>query len=137
MRKLRAATRGLRGKSMRVFIRLLLGCAMLALAPSPATAGGSVTVHILNDTVDSLIVSLYDRNLGRRQPVLSGQVINGNGSISITINANASGQGHLSWTATTVDTDMRRCGRHDNPGLNDGDTVRVYASARCPARRRK
>jgi hypothetical protein len=115
----------------------LLGCAMLALAPSPATAGGSVTVHILNDTVDSLTVSLYDRNLGRRQPVLSGQVINGNGSISITINANASGQGHLSWTATTVDTDMRRCGRHDNPGLNDGDTVRVYASARCPARRRK
>jgi hypothetical protein len=122
---------------MRIFIRLLLGCAVFALAHSPATAGGSVTVHILNDTVDSLIVSLYDRNLGRRLPVLSGQVINGNASISISITVNASGQGHLSWTAATVDADMRRCGRHDNPGLNDGDTVRVHAGARCPARRRK
>ena len=122
---------------MRIFIRLLLGCAVFALAHSPATAGGSVTVHILNDTVDNLIVSLYDRNLGRKLPVLSGQVINGNASISISISANASGQGHLSWTATTVDSDMRRCDRHDNPGLNDGDTVRVHASARCPTRRRK
>jgi hypothetical protein len=122
---------------MRVFIRLLLGCAVLALAQSPATAGGAVTVHILNDTVDNLIVSLYDRNLGRKLPVLSGQIINGNSSISISISANASGQGHLSWTAATVDADMRRCGRYDDPGLNDGDTVRVHAGARCPARRRK
>jgi hypothetical protein len=122
---------------MRIFIRLLLGCAVFALVHSPATAGGSVMVHILNDTVDNLTVSLYDRNLGRRVPVLSGQVINGNASISISITANASGQGHLSWTAATVDADMRRCGRHDNPGLNDGDTVRVHAGDRCPARRRK
>jgi hypothetical protein len=121
---------------MRVFIRLLLGCALLALAHSPATAGGAVTVHILNDTVDNLIVSLYDRNLGRKVPVLSGQVIYGNASISISITANASGQGHLSWTAATVDADMRRCGRHDNPGLNDGDTVHVHAGARCPRRRK-
>jgi hypothetical protein len=122
---------------MRIFVRLLLGCAVFALAHSPATAGGSVTVHILNDTVDNLIVSLYDRNAGRRLPVLSGQIIYGNASISISVTVNASGQGHLSWTAATVDADMRRCGRHDNPGLNDGDTVRVHAGARCPARRRK
>jgi hypothetical protein len=122
---------------MRVFIRSLFGCALFALAHSPATAGGTVTVHIRNDTVDNLTVSVYDRNLGRKLPVLSGQVVNGNASISISISANASGQGHLSWTAATVDADMRRCGRHDNPGLNDGDTVRVHADARCPARRRK
>jgi hypothetical protein len=122
---------------MRIFIRLLLGCAVLALAHSPAMAGGSVTVHILNDTADSLIVSLYDRNLGRKLPVLSGQVINGNASISISITANASGQGHLSWTAATVDADMRRCGHEDKPGLNDGETVRVHAGERCPAHRRK
>ena len=122
---------------MRVMIRLLLGCAVLAFAPSQSPAAGSVTLHILNDSVDGLIVSLYDRSQGRRVPVLSGQVINGNASISITISANASGQGHLSWTASTVDTDMRRCGRHDNPGLNDGDTVRVHADTRCPSRHRK
>ena len=122
---------------MRVLNRLLLGCAMVALASTPAPAAGSVTVHVLNDGVNNLIVNLYDRNLGRKTPVLSGQVINGNASIAITISANASGQGHLSWTATTVDTDMRRCGHHDDPALNDGDTVRVHATSRCHARRRK
>ncbi len=122
---------------MRVLLRLLIGCAVLALAQSPAAAAGSVTIHIQNDTVDSLSVTLYDRNLSRKQPVLSGQIINGNASISITVTANASGQGHLSWKAATLDPDMRRCGHHDNPGLNDGETVRVHADAACPARRRK
>jgi hypothetical protein len=121
---------------MRMFHRLGLGCAALVLAQSPASAaGGGVTVHIQNDTVDSLSVSIYDRNLGRRQLVVSSQVINGNSSISITVTADASGQGHLSWRATTLDADMRRCGSHDNRGLNDGDTVRVHADAACPRHR--
>ena len=122
---------------MRVLIRPLLGCALFAFAHSPAVAGAGVTVHILNDTVDNLIVNLYDRNLGRKRPVVSGQIMNGNTSISVSITADATGQGHLSWTAATVDADMRRCGRQDNPALNDGDTVRVHASSRCPAHRRK
>jgi len=121
---------------MRMFHRLVLGLGALVLIQSPAVAGG-VTVHILNDTVDNLSVNLYDRGLGRKQPVVTGQIINGNSSISITIAANASGQGHLSWTATTVDTDMRRCGHQDVPGLNDGDTVHVHAAAACPVRRRR
>lgn len=122
---------------MRALIPLLFGCTALALGGSPALAAGSLTVHVLNDGVDNLIVSIYDRNLGRKHPVLSGQTINGNSSISISITADASGQGHLSWTAATVDADMRRCGHHDNPGLNDNDTVRVHANAACRARRRK
>jgi hypothetical protein len=122
---------------MRIIYRLLPGCVALALIQSPANAGGSVTVHVLNDGVDNLIVSLYDRTLGRKRPVVSGQTINGNSSISISITANASGQGHLSWTARTVDAEMRRCGHHDNPGLNDSDTVHVHADAACPSRRRK
>jgi hypothetical protein len=122
---------------MRALVRLLLGCAVLSLAQSPASASCGVTVRIQNDTVNNLIVTLYDRNFSRKQPMLSGQIINGNASISVTLTANASGQGHLSWEAATVDPDMRRCGHHDNPGLNDGDTVRVHADAACPARRRK
>ena len=96
MRGPRAVPCGLRGEfsRMRVLLRLLIGCAVLALAQSPAAAAGSVTIHIQNDTVDSLIVTLYDRNLSRKQPVLSGQIIDGNASISITVTANASGQGH-------------------------------------------
>jgi hypothetical protein len=130
--------RGSRGDfGMRILYRTALACAALTLAQSPASAGGGVTVHIQNDTVDNLSVSIYDRNLGRRQPVVSSQVINGNASISITITANTAGQGHLSWTATTLDADMRRCGRHDSAGLNDGDTVHVRADTACPAHRHR
>jgi len=120
-----------------MFHRLALGCAALALAQSPAWAGGGVTVHIQNDTVDSLSVTIYDRLLGRRQPVVASQIIYGNSSISLTITANAAGQGHLSWTATTLDADMGRCGSHDSRGLNDGDTVRVHADGACPKHRRR
>jgi hypothetical protein len=122
---------------MRIFYRMALACAALALAQSPASAGGGVTVHIQNPTVDNLSVTVYDRNLGRRQPVISSQVVNGNASISITITANAAGQGHLSWTATTLNADTRRCGRRDSPGLNDGDTVQVRADSTCPTHRRR
>jgi hypothetical protein len=122
---------------MRIFLRFALGLGVLGLIAPLSLAGSGVTIHIQNDSVDNLSVSVYDRGLGRKQPVVSGQVINGNGSISITVSANAQGQGHLSWTAVTVDSDMRRCGHHDNSGLNDGDTVRVHADAACPIRRRR
>jgi hypothetical protein len=122
---------------MRTLYRMALACAALTLAHSPASAGGGVTIHIQNPSVDNLSVTVYDRNLGRRQPVISGQVVNGNASISITITANAAGQGHLSWTATTLSTDMRRCGHQDSPGLNDGDTVRVHADSACPVHRHR
>jgi hypothetical protein len=122
---------------MRILLRLALGLGALALASPPAFAGSGVTIHIQNDSVDNLSVSVYDRGLGRKQPVVSGQVINGNASISITISADARGQGHLSWRAASLDPDARRCGHHDNPGLNDGDTVRVHADTACPVHRRR
>ena len=77
---------------------------------------------------------MYDLNAQPAQKVLSGEVINGFASIKISIAADDSGRGHLSWTATTVDRDMRRCGHHDKPKLNDGDTVHVYANSECAAR---
>jgi hypothetical protein len=118
----------------RLLTRIALACIVLSCAHTSALgqgAGGTITIHVLNDTPDNLEVTVYDRNLRRRPMILSGQVIYGNASIATTISANSSGQGHVYWRALTTDRDMRRCGQHDKPGLNDGDTVHVWANSRC------
>jgi hypothetical protein len=118
----------------RLLSRVTLACIVLACAHTSALgqgAGGTVTIHVLNDTPDNLEVTLYDRTLRRHPMVLSGQVIYGNASIATTISADSSGQGHVYWKALTTDRDMRRCGHHENSGLNDGDTIHVWANGRC------
>jgi hypothetical protein len=118
----------------RLFSRVTLACVVLSCAHTAALgqgSGGTVTIHVLNDTPDNLEVTLYDRNLRRHQMVLSGQVIYGNASIGTTISADSSGQGHVYWKAITTDRNMRRCGQHENSRLNDGDTIHVWANSRC------
>ncbi len=108
--------------------------AAMLFAAATALGGDGVTVRVLNDTPDALTVTIYDRNAQPPQAVVSGEVLNGNASISVSATADESGRAHLSWTATTGDRDMRRCGRLDKPGLYDGDTIRVHANSRCPGR---
>jgi hypothetical protein len=114
--------------------RLGLACLLLFLAGTAAPAGDGLTITLNNNTTANLIVSVYDLNPQPPQKILSGEVINGFASIKISISSDDSGRGHLSWTARTVDRDMRRCGHHDKPRLNDGDTVHVYANGECAAR---
>jgi hypothetical protein len=116
---------------MRARSRLASVLLLSLLTRTSAFGQAGITVHIANGTTDNLIVTLYDRNLRHRQRVLSGEVINGNASIAITVTADASGRGHVAWTATTVDRDMRHCGHHDQSGLNDGETVHVHADGKC------
>jgi hypothetical protein len=111
--------------------RALLACLVLACTHTAVRGQGTVTIHVLNDTTDNLEVTLYDRNLRRHQMILSGQVIYGNASIATTISADSAGQGHVYWRAMTTDRDMRRCGHHENAGLNNGDTIHVSANGRC------
>ena len=115
----------------RVLKQALLACIVLACVHTSVLGQGTVTIHVLNDTTDNLEVTLYDRNLRRHQMVLSGQVIYGNASIATTISADSSGQGHVSWKAFTTDRDMRKCGHHEKAGLNNGDTVHVWANDSC------
>ena len=115
----------------RVLKQGLLACSVLACVHTSVLGQGTVTIHVLNDTTDNLEVTLYDRNLRRHQMVLSGQVIYGNASIATTISADSSGQGHVSWKAITTDRDMRKCGHHEKAGLNNGDTVHVWANDSC------
>jgi hypothetical protein len=113
---------------------LAIALGVMLCAGGTALAGDGVTVRILNDTPDALTVTIYDRNVRPAQAVVSSEVINGNASLSVSVTADASGLGHLSWTATTGDRDMRRCGHKDKPGVNDGDTIRVRANSSCPGR---
>jgi hypothetical protein len=115
----------------RVLQQALLGCIVLSCTQTAVHGQGTVTIHVLNDSTDNLEVTLYDRNLRRHQMIISGQVVYGNASIATTISADSSGQGHVYWRAMTTDRDMRRCGHHENAGLNNGDTIHVSADGRC------
>jgi hypothetical protein len=112
--------------------RALLACLALTCAPQTSVLGqGTVTIHVLNDTPDNLELTLYDRNLRRHQMIFSGQIIYGNASISTTVSADSSGQGHVYWKALSTDRNMRKCGHHENTGLNNGDTIHVSANGSC------
>jgi hypothetical protein len=113
---------------------LPIALAMIACVGGSALAQDGVTVQVLNDTPDSLTVTLYDRSVQPPQPVVSSAEINGNASMSVSITADASGRGHLSWNAITTDPDMRRCGHGEKRAVNDGDTIHVHANRRCSDR---
>ncbi len=111
---------------------IALCCLSSWLICSSASGGDDVlTITINNNTSDNLLVTVYDQNMSPAQRVLSTTAIYGNASISVSISPDGSGRGHLSWTAMTIDHDMRQCGHNDKAGLNDGDTVNVRADSDC------
>jgi hypothetical protein len=112
--------------------RIIFALACLALSSSiPTALGNGLMITINNDSSDNLFVTVYDRSSSRPHQVLSHTALYGNASISVSIDADKSGHGHLSWTATTIDHDMRMCGHNEKAGLNDGDTVNVHADGHC------
>ena len=112
-------------------LRIPLGCLLLGLGSVAAIGGEGLMITIVNDTSDNIFVTAYDRNANPPQMVLASRPIYGSASITVTITPDDSGQGHLSWTARTMDRDMQMCGHNDKPGLNDGDTVNVHADGDC------
>jgi hypothetical protein len=112
---------------------LTLALVLLFLGGASAFGGDAVTITINNNTTDVLLVTVNDLNTDPVRRVLSSRTINSFSSITITIAADDSGQGHLSWTATSGDRNMRTCGHRDKPGLDTGDTVHVFANSECAA----
>ncbi|MGP8165946.1 MAG: hypothetical protein ACLQAR_10515, partial [Steroidobacteraceae bacterium] len=90
-----------------------------------------LTITIKNDTTSNIFVTVYDLNTNPVQKLLSNQLMNGFATVTVPLTSDSSGQGHLSWTAITVDPDMRQCGHNDKPNLSDGATVRVHADGDC------
>jgi len=107
---------------------------MLALLLAGSTgvlADGGLTITLRNDSGDNLLVTVYDQVTKPASTVLSNREIYGDASVSINLTAGGSGHGHLTWSAVTVDHDMRKCGRGEQRHLNDGDTVAVHADGAC------
>jgi hypothetical protein len=119
---------------MRAFRHRLAALVFTLLSSSSFSAfgqDGGVTLTISNDTSDILLVSIYDLGSSPRQQILANRPIYGGASLTVSITEDESGKGHLWWSAMTQDRDMRTCGHDDKAGLNDGDTVSVYAGGDC------
>jgi hypothetical protein len=113
---------------------ITLAYTLLVFGSASATGGSGMTIVINNNTTSDLLVTAYDLNTSSVQKILSSAKINSFASISVTINPDESGRGHLSWTATSATGDPRTCGKADNIGLNDSDTVHVSANSACVSR---
>ncbi len=98
---------------------------------SVSASAGSLPITITNDNPDTILVTAYDMNLHPRAEILVGQRINGFASIPISVTPGPTGYGHISWSATSVDTFSRRCGHRDRPRLLNNAIVHVYAKSRC------
>jgi hypothetical protein len=109
----------------------LIGAFGFSVGTSAVAGDGGLTITISNDSTSNLLVTVYDLNTAPAQKILASQVINGFAAVSVSVTADDSGHGHLSWSATTQDRDMRQCGHRDKPDLNDGDTVHVTADDTC------
>jgi len=112
-------------------LAIVLACLPLGLGSVPAVGQQGLMITVTNDTSDAIYVTAYDRN--SNQMVLSSRQIYGSASLTISITMDSTGQGHLSWSATTIDRDMHQCGRGDKANLNDGDNVNVHADGHCSA----
>jgi hypothetical protein len=118
---------------MRSFNRIAIELAFILLASASVTsiAQDAFMITLRNDTTDNLLVTVYDQSTSPPQQVLSRRPLYGNASIAVLVGEDNSGRGHLYWSAMSLDIDMRMCGHNDNPNLNDGDTVKVYADSDC------
>jgi len=108
--------------------------ALLAGAAGSAPAADMVSIQLVNDHTDDVLVSLYDMNTHPRSKLLSHQKISGFASVPIAVSADANGAGHVYWKATTADPELRKCDRRDKPGLAESAKVHVYAKSECPAK---
>jgi hypothetical protein len=116
---------------MQIRPRYATGALLLALGSTVALGDGSVSITLLNDNPDSVVVTVYDMNSKPRMAVLENREINGFASMTVTITAGRRGHGHLSWTAHSADSFVGKCGVKDRPGLTNDTVVHVYAKSDC------
>jgi hypothetical protein len=122
------------GGHMRAKIRFALIAAPLLLGMGMGTAlCDGVSVKIINNGTQDVVVTVYDTSTRPYKEVLTGARINGFTSIPVSMMTDATGRANLAWTATSVDPNDRKCGHASSAGLKDADTVSVYADSECSA----
>lgn len=109
----------------------LLCAAPLALAGERAVSD-ALTVNIINDGTEDIVVTVYDTSHHQRTVILS-QRVNGFSTVPVNIPQNSRGSANLSWAAVTVDPSNRRCGYGNGFGLGASSTVTVHADSECRA----
>jgi hypothetical protein len=109
----------------------ILSFSLILLGTTAAVADDTVTIRILNDGADDIVVTVYDMNAQPPGAVIESQRINGFAWIPVSVTAGAVGNGHVMWTARTTDASFHRCGRRERRGLANEDSVRVFADSGC------
>jgi hypothetical protein len=102
------------------------------LSGSGAWADEGVSVKIVNDGTQDIVVTVYDVNAGAGRKVLTNERINGFTSVPISVVGDANGHANLRWTATSTDSVSRKCGHATAVVDNDG-SVNVHADSSCSA----
>jgi hypothetical protein len=106
----------------------------LVLACWPWMAGlvaDGVQVKISNETVQDLVVNVYDMNTQPQKMLLSNAHINGFTSVLVNAIGDATGRANLSWTATSTDSLSPKCGQDQAQGLANNAAVIVHADSNC------
>ena len=70
--------------------------------------------------------------VGPNAIVLSHARVNGFTTIPLSFAPDAAGRANVSWTAVTADANGRKCGRADQVGLRNSESVTVRADSDCP-----
>ncbi len=118
---------------MRFSVRtaIIIGCLPLFCA-GVAMGGEGVQVKITNDGTEDIVVTVYDMNTEPHRVILENARINGFTSLPINVIGDSTGRANLSWTATSIDKDMRQCG-HDEVAVSDEAALNVHADSNCSA----
>jgi hypothetical protein len=98
-----------------------------------AALGDGVSVKIINNGTQDVVVTVYDTSTRPYRTILTNARINGFTSIAVSMMTDSTGRANMAWTATTVDPNDRKCGHASSAGLKDADTVSVYADSECSA----
>jgi hypothetical protein len=117
---------------MRSLFRLIALVSLLCISASASVfAGDGLTITLNNDSSDNILVTAYDQGKSPPSQILAGTPLYGSASLTVSLSVGSHGRGHLSWTAVSMDPNMRMCGHGDTAHLNDGDTVSVHADGDC------
>jgi hypothetical protein len=118
---------------MRGMHRAVIGlfCILCCTHSAAVFADDGLTITLLNNSSDNVLVTVYDQNTRPPRKILAATAIYGSASLTVSISVDAQGQGHLSWTAVSMDPDMRKCGKGDNAKLTTSVTVSVHADGDC------
>jgi hypothetical protein len=109
-----------------------LGAAPLFLVASTAIGNDDgISVHIINDGAEPVVVTVYDTTVGPNAVVLSHALINGFTSVPVSVSLDATGRGQLAWTAMTTDARDRKCGHAEAVAVADSSSVNVHADSSC------